>query len=50
VIETQVEGVKKVTFNQMAGTTVQGVTNKGISDMGHVDSDLMGATSLQIEL
>ena len=50
MIEPQMEGVEKVTFNQMADASVQGVTNKGMSDMGHVDSDLMGATGLQVEL
>ena len=36
--------------DKRATASIQGVTNQGMSDMSHVDSDLVGTTGLQVEL
>ena len=42
--------MEEVTFNQTTAASIQGVTNQWVPNVGHVDSNLMGTTGLQIEL
>ena len=50
VLEAQMEGVEEMASNKRATASIQSVTNQGMSNMSHVDSDLVGTASLQVEL
>ena len=41
--------MKEVAFNQTARSPIQNVSDQRVSDMGHVNSDLVSAASLQVK-